>query len=105
MKKQTSALHASRRDFLKIAGLTTGAASFSQSSATVFAETSSPKSPVPPVNGIIDTHIHLWAADRMKYPLAPNPMYDPGFASTIEQWEADREGTGIVMAIRADWSP
>ncbi|MFC1692488.1 amidohydrolase family protein [Candidatus Latescibacterota bacterium] len=57
------------------------------------------------INGIVDTHIHLWARDKKRFPYQPDSTYSPDYASTVEQWENDRIGTGISMAIFVQGAP
>ena len=54
---------------------------------------------------IVDCHIHLWAADKERFPFHPNAPYIPQMVSTVEQWEADRQGTGITTGIFVSGSP
>ena len=64
-----------RRDFLKRTGMMAATAHFMADAAT--AATSS-------ITSIVDCHIHLWAADKEKFPFHPNAPYIPSQVSTIE---------------------
>ena len=61
--------------------------------------------PVAVGKSIVDCHIHLWAADRERFPFHPRAPYIPEIVSTVEQWETDRQGTGITTGIFVSGSP
>lgn len=59
----------------------------------------------PKIRDIVDCHIHFWAKDKNRFPYDPNPQYAPEQSTTPEQWESDRQRTGIEMAIHVNGAP
>ena len=57
------------------------------------------------ITGIVDCHIHFWAKDKKRFPYDKNPQYTPEQSTTHEEWENDRVGTGISMAIHVNGAP
>ncbi|MCL5019213.1 MAG: amidohydrolase [Patescibacteria group bacterium] len=57
------------------------------------------------IAGIVDCHIHFWAKDKKQYPYDPNPQYAPEQSTTPEEWESDRQGAGIGIAIHVNGAP
>ena len=49
--------------------------------------------------GAVDCHIHLWADDRQRFPFHPKAPYIPEGISTIEQYQKDRQGSGVDIGI------
>ena len=88
--------HFSRREFLKYSSIL---------SASIPFNTATSSSASNDITGIIDTHIHLWAKDKKRFPYQENPLYAPTIASTVELWEEDRKRTGIEMAIFVQGAP
>ena len=85
-----------RRDFLKRTGMMAATAHFMADAATAAA---------PSITGVIDCHIHLWAADKEKFPFHPNAPYIPSHVSTIEQWLTDRQNSGIDTGVFVSAEP
>jgi predicted TIM-barrel fold metal-dependent hydrolase len=48
---------------------------------------------------IADCHMHLWAADKKRFPYSADPPYAPDYGSTADQWDTDRVGAGISKGI------
>lgn len=53
----------------------------------------------PVLTGVVDCHIHLWAADKKRFPFHPDAPYIPEHVSTVEQWLSDRQNSGIDIGI------
>jgi predicted TIM-barrel fold metal-dependent hydrolase len=85
-----------RRNFLKRTGMTAAAAHFMSDAVTAAR---------PSITGVVDCHIHLWAADKDKFPFHHNAPYIPSHVSTIEQWLADRQNSGIDIGIFVSAEP
>ena len=58
-----------------------------------------------PMSGIVDCHIHLWAADTQRFPFHKNAPYIPDQNSTLEQWLTDRDKSGIGIGIFVHGEP
>jgi predicted TIM-barrel fold metal-dependent hydrolase len=85
-----------RRDFLKHTGMMAAGAHLITNKAI---------SATSAINDVVDCHIHLWAADKEKFPFHPNAPYIPEHVSTIEQWLADRQNSGVAIGIFVSGEP
>ncbi|MFC1537947.1 amidohydrolase family protein [Candidatus Latescibacterota bacterium] len=81
-----------RRDFLKHSGMIATASVLANSANDAHAAEL-------PFTDVVDCHIHMWAADKEKFPFHPNAAYIPDTVTTIEQWLEDRKNTGIGIGI------
>ncbi|MFC1650078.1 amidohydrolase family protein [Candidatus Latescibacterota bacterium] len=100
MKNQNFPSPKTRRDFLKHTGIIAAAAPIIANAATdAFAADA-------PFTDVVDCHIHLWAADKEKFPFHPNAPYRPtDRVSTIEQWLEDRKNSGVGIGIFVSAEP
>ena len=96
MIKQNFPSLTNRRDFLKRTGMMAATAHFMADAATAA---------TPTINGVVDCHIHLWAADKEKFPFHPNAPYKPSYVSTIEQWLTDRQNSGVDKGVFVSGAP
>jgi L-fuconolactonase len=59
--------------------------------------------PVPPA--VFDAHVHIWSADRQRYPMVPGrerPLSHDGSAETLLR-EMDAAGVGAALLVQTPW--
>lgn len=88
-----------RRNFIQITGIYASATLLHPESGFSYQATSHLNP------GVVDCHIHLWAPDKKRFPFHPDAPYIPEEVSSIEQYMADREGSGIDIGIHVHAEP
>ena len=54
---------------------------------------------------LIDTHIHLFAADHTRFPFHPKAPYLPDKATPVEQFLQDLTAAGLDAAVQVHPEP